>query len=80
MIFKAVLIDDLDLAVSKDQLKKINLAERIMYQDPRAFLGLESHSTFTSLSHNSRNSSKTASQWHLDNTQQDVEVIMHKNV
>jgi len=46
-----------------------------MYWDPKAYLGLESRSTFTNLSHNSRNSSKTASQWYLDNTQQDVEGI-----
>jgi len=39
-----------------------------MYWDPRAFLGLESRSTFTSLSHNSSNSSKTASQWYLQYT------------
>jgi len=67
-----VLIDALDLAVSKDRLKeKLNLTERIMYWDPRTFLRLESCSTFTSLNHNSSNSSKTASQWYLDNTQQE---------
>jgi len=60
-------------AVSKDQLKEKLNWQRIMHWDPRAFLGLENRSTFTSLSHNCSNSSKTVSQWHLDNAQQDVE-------
>jgi len=63
-----VLIDALDLAVSEDRLKEnLSLAERILYWNSRDFLGLESHSTFTNLSHSGSINYDTASPWDLAN-------------
>ena len=80
--FLKVSIDALDLAVSEDRLReKLGLVERILYWNPRAFLGLESRSTFTSLSRSSSSSSSsnvsdTASQWDLTNKlQQEAEEV-----